>query len=174
LDTEKLRATTKNQISQSAKNLSDPDIRFLVETLAEKDDVLRYKAFLLLQASSQKLPIIYQYWDILVKKLDNENSYQRSVGLMLVAENVRWDKEGKFAKTIDKYLSCCSDEKFITARQAIQGLANIVDATNQYNDAIKQKLSSLSLAQYKENQQKLLNKDIANIQKIIERKSKPK
>jgi len=31
---------------------------------------------------------------------------------MLIAENVRWDKEGKFGKTLNKYLECCSDEKF--------------------------------------------------------------
>lgn len=174
MDTNELKATSKNQIPQLAKNLSAADISFLVETLAEKDDTLRYNAFLLLQANSREFPSVYPYWNVLAEKLESDNSYQRSLGLMLLAENVRWDKDGKFAKTIGKYLSCCMDEKFITARQTIQGLANVIEATSKYNDKIKQKLTSLPLAQYKENHQKLLNKDIANILKIIERKTKSK
>ena len=89
---------------------------------------------------------------------------------MLIAENVRWDTEGKFKQAIDRYLTCCVDEKFITARQAIQGLATVVAATNKYNDKIKESLTKLSLDKYKVNQQKLLQKDIAYILKIVEGK----
>jgi hypothetical protein len=117
--------------------------------LAEKDDALRYNAFLLLKAHSRVSPSVYEYWDELEKKLDSPNSYQRSLGLMLIAENVRWDKGGKFGITISKYLSCCTDEKFITARQAIRGLENVIGATDEYGEKIRQNLTGLSLAQYK-------------------------
>jgi len=30
---------------------------------------------------------------------------------MLIAENVRWDKESKFRGVIEKYFRCCTDEK---------------------------------------------------------------
>jgi hypothetical protein len=112
---------------------------------------------------------VYKYWDEFEKKLDNENSYQRSLGVMLIAENVRWDQGGKFSKTISKYLNCCTDEKFITARQTIQGIEIIVNATDKFNDIIKQRLVNLQLSQYKDNQQKLLTKDISNVLKKINR-----
>ncbi len=172
LNKEDLKAVSKEQIPELAKNLSAVDVRFLVDALAEKDDSLRYNAFLLLQANSRQSSSVYPYWDVLAEKLESDNSYQRSLASMLIVENVRWDKDCKFAKSISKYLRCCEDEKFITARQAIQGLAIVVGSTDQYNDRIKQELSSMSYAHYKENQQKLLNKDIANVLAIIQNKRK--
>ncbi len=169
LNSERLKTVTKDQILALSKILTATDIRFLVETLNEKDDMLRYNAFLLLQAYSRLFSAVYEYWDELEKKLDSDNSYQRSLGIMLIAENMRWDKEGKFGKTISKYLSCCVDKKFITARQTIQGLEIILKATDKFNDTIKQSLANLQLSQYKENQQKLLSKDISKILKIINR-----
>jgi hypothetical protein len=55
------------------------------------------------------------------------------------------------------------DEKFITARQAIQGLVHVVEATDAYNERIRQALSGLKLEKYKKNQQKLLQKEISAI-----------
>ncbi len=166
MNIEELEALSKDRITAQAKNLNAVDIKLLVETLNEKDDKLRYNAFLLLQAFSKEQSLVYQYWDVLAKKLESDNSYQRSLGVMLIAENVRWDKDGKFAKLIDKYMACCNDEKFITARQTVQGLGTIIKSTGKYKDAIKQDLAKLQFTQYKENQQKLLQKDVLNVLKL--------
>jgi hypothetical protein len=171
MDTQNLMKLAKTKIPELAKKLNKTDVTFLVERLSEKDDVIRYNAFLLLQANSREFPYTYEHWNTLEGKLESDNSYQRSLGLMLIAENVRWDKASKFDKSIGKYMGCCADEKFITARQAIQGLANVLDATDKYNNQIKQHLSMLQFSQYKENQQKLLTKDVANIIKLMEKKS---
>jgi hypothetical protein len=101
MNTDELKVVTKDQIPALSKSLSLADIRFLVETLNEKDDKLRYNAFLLLQSSSRMFPFAYGYWGELEKKLISDNSYQRSLGIMLIAENVKWDKEDKFNKTIN-------------------------------------------------------------------------
>ena len=88
--------------------------------------------------------------------------------MRLIAENVKWDKNNRFSKTINKYLNCCNDEKFITARQTIQALETILKATDKFNSEIKEKLISLQLEQYKKTQQKLLNKDKFRILQLIE------
>jgi len=170
MNAEELSVLSKSAIPEAAKNLSKKDVAFLVETLSEKDDALRYNAFLLLQANSRLAPETYTHWSTLQGKLGSANSYQRSLGLMLLAENVRWDKEGKFRNVIDSYLNCCVDEKFITARQAIQGLARVIEATDSYNDKIKHGLNSLDFSKYKENQQSLLKKDVAAILKLLDKK----
>jgi hypothetical protein len=162
MNPDQLKTLPKDQIDASAKNLTSADIKFLVETLSEKDDKIRYSSFLLLQAYSKEQSSVYQYWDVLAKKLDSDNSYQRSLGIMLIAENIRWDKEGKFGAVFEKYMVCCSDEKFITARQTIQGLETIMETTDKYSAEIKKALATLDFKQYKENQQKLLKKDVAN------------
>jgi hypothetical protein len=174
MNTNELKALAKNEIPTQAKNLNTTDIHFLIQTLNEKDDALRYNSFLLLQANSREFPFVYEYWSNLEEKLENSNSYQRSIGVMLIAENVKWDKADRFSKTIKKYLSCCNDEKFITARQTIQGLEVILKATDKFDNEIKQVFGNLQLAQFKENQQKLVNKDISKILKIIENKKKLK
>lgn len=164
-----VESVSKIQIPTIAKTLTSQDISYLVNLLQEKNDKKRYNAFLLLQAHSRLQPSIYAHWDTLESKLDSDNSYQRSLGLMLIAENVRWDKEGKFKQVIGKYFRCCNDEKFITSRQAIQGLQAVIEATNKYNSEIAQRLRNVSLIQYKDNQRSLLNKDIAKILALIER-----
>jgi hypothetical protein len=167
VDNNQLLALKKDQISSKANILTAKEVEFLVETLKEQDDKLRYNAFLLLQAHSKGYNTVYPYWDKLAEKLDSDNSYQRSLGIMLLAENVRWDTEGKFAGVIDKFLVCCTDEKFITARQTIQALAVIIKAADKYNATIAKGLAGLDFSKYKENQQSLLKRDVATIQKLL-------
>jgi hypothetical protein len=162
-----LAAISKDQIYLKAKTLSAQDVAFLVDELSEKDDKLRYNAFLLLQAYSAFASLVYGYWDVLAQKLNSDNSYQRSLGVMLMAENIRWDSEGKFAASLSKYLACCSDEKFITARQTMQALTKIAGITKAYNKTIAQHISLLDFSKYKVNQQSLLKKDLAALQKKL-------
>jgi hypothetical protein len=150
-----------------ASKLGKADVYFLIKMLSEKEDAVRYNSFLLLQNSSLELPYTYEHWNELEKKLGSDNSYQRSIGLMLIAKNVKWDKEGKFEKALRRYLKCCADEKFITARQAIQGLTTIIKTNSKYNEKIEKSLRNLQLSNYKENQQKLLNKDITATLKML-------
>ncbi len=167
MNIDKLQTIGKSEIPSLAMNLTEAEVTFLVKMLSEKDDTLRYHAFLLLQENSRKSALVYEHWNELEEKLESTNSYQRSLGLMLISENVRWDKEGKFGKTLNKYLICCEDEKFITSRQAIQGFANVLKATSKYDEQIEQGLNQLHTEQYKENQQRLLKKDSANILNMI-------
>ena len=168
MDINGLKTLPKEQILTVSKKLTNVDVDFLIPFLTEKDDKIRYNAFLLLQAVSKESSLVYNYWNELEEKLASDNSYQRSIGVMLLAENVRWDKQDRFSKALSKYLPCCNDEKFITARQAIQGLQTIVKTTDKHNQEIKQGLAKLKLSQYKENQQSLLNRDITNVLKEIE------
>ena len=101
----------KDDLPDLLPTLNAPDINQLVSWLTEKEDNFRYKCFLLLQSRSEQASDVYPYWDTFVEKLDNDNSYQRSLGLMLIAENVRWDSNGKFDQILDRYLSFCDDEK---------------------------------------------------------------
>jgi hypothetical protein len=164
MDIEKIRELPKDKIAEAAKNLSSSEVKFLVPLLAENDETVRYRAFLLLQEHSHISPALYSFWDELVAKLSSDNSYQRSIGAILVAENVRWDHEGKFQNAIDAYLKCCSDEKFVTSRQAILALASIIRATDAYNKKIRQALKQLPIEKYKaSSQQSLLKRDMTKI-----------
>ena len=153
----------KNDLSSYSEHIGCGDIEVLVEWLNEKDDDIRYATFLLLQMLSQKDDRVYKHWDTFVGKLDHENSYQRSLGIMLIAENITWDKDEQFAKICSAYLDHCDDEKFVTARQSIQGIKKIVRQTNQYRKEIIDRLVGLDFEKRKDTQKGLLLLDTVEV-----------
>ena len=160
---EEIMAIPKEELQQAAQALEKDSIPQLVEWLTLKDDSIRYQAFLLLQNRSMLFDDVYPYWSIFQSKLKSDNSYQRSLGLMLMAENVIWDTESRMEETIDEYLNLLDDEKPITVRQCIQSLGKIAAAKPGLQQKIASRLISLDLMQVKESMRKLILLDILNV-----------
>ena len=169
LTRETIESCEKENLPSLAFTLEKADIATLVGWLIEKDDNFRYKCFLLLQSRSEQQPDVYPFWDMFVEKLQCENSYQRSLGLMLIAENTRWDQAGKFETIIETYLSLCDDEKPVTVRQCIQGLGKVVPCKPACHGRITEKLTAIDLMQRKETQRKLLLLDILSVLILIQK-----
>jgi hypothetical protein len=164
---EQLFAIKKEAMSEESKKLDKEDIAQLVDLLTLKDDQIRYQAFLLLQNRAAQVDDVYQYWDIFQDKLKSDNSYQRNIGLMLIAENARWDTDDKMANTIDEYLDRLHDEKPITIRQCIQSLGIIVPYKPDYINQIKDALMQLDIMSIKDTMRKSILLDIINVLLII-------
>ena len=160
---ESIQTCEKEALPDLVPTLGSADIDQLVSWLTEKDDNFRYKCFLLLQARSKEYKDVYPYWDVFVEKLNSENSYQRSLGLMLLAENTRWDDSGKFEEIAERFLSFCDDEKPVTVRQCIQSLNKIVPFKKTCLSMITDRLVSIDLMQRKETQRKILLMDILSV-----------
>ncbi|SFH00392.1 hypothetical protein SAMN05660649_03492 [Desulfotomaculum arcticum] len=160
---EKMLSYEINNLSWLADSLHADDIDQLIKWLGEKDDTIRYSSFLLLQERSREHNDVYPYWDVFLNKLHSSNSYQRSIGLMLMAENAKWDKEGRFDEAIDFLLSFCDDEKPITVRQCIQSLCKVVPYKRHLCAKIAHKLVSIEIMKRKETQRKILLLDILNV-----------
>ena len=167
MTTEDLMSISKCDLPEASKALNKEDIPQLIEWLTQKDDSIRYPAFLLLQNRSLFFADVYPYWDILRNKLKSDNSYQRSIGLMLIAENVRWDEENRMEDTIDEYLTLLDDEKPITIRQCIQALGKIASAKPGLNDKISSRLTSFDVMAVKETMRKSILLDILNVLLMI-------
>jgi len=98
----------------------------LFKNLESKNDSVRFNAFKeLIAITDNKVSWIYDKWFILLDKISSTNSYQRSIGLMLIANLCKSDLENRTGSIIDKYLDLFDDEKFITSRQAIQNVWKI-------------------------------------------------
>lgn len=163
ITTEKLLSYEKNDLVEVAEKLQANEINQLIEWLGEKNDCIRYNSFLLLQHRSETHNDVYGYLDVFLDKLNSANSYQRSIGLMLVAENARWDEGNEYDKIIDLYLSFCYDEKPITVRQCIQSLSKVVSYKKHLCTKITEKLMSIEIMERKETQRKILLMDILNV-----------
>lgn len=158
--TKELLLNHKDDLNCLLGKVWEDDIGLLVEWLREKDDTIRYAAFQLLKLLSLNSSRVYKYWDTFAGMINDHNSYQRSLGLMLISENVRWDKEDKFGTICNDYLKHCDDEKFITARQCIQGLSAICEHSAKYNREIVDMLLKIDLNRRKDTQKSLLLMDI--------------
>ena len=110
---------------------------------------------------------VYPFWDVFCEKLKSTNSYHRSIGLMLIAHNVRWDKENKIDVIITDYLTLLDDEKSITVRQCIQSLSKIVPYKTHLHNKIANELMSINIMEVKETMRKLIMMDILSILALI-------
>ncbi len=153
----------RNKIPEAAKSLTKEDIKQLVEWLSLKENDIRYQAFLLLQKRSEISDDVYYYWDIFREKLKSDNSYQRSIGLMMIAENARWDKEEKLEEAMEEYLEHLHDEKQITIRQCVQSIAKIILFKPELKELIINKLISMDLMAIQETMRKPILTDILNV-----------
>jgi hypothetical protein len=165
-----LMQVDKNDVSEAAKRLDAEDIKQLVAWLSEKNDEIRYPSLLILQSRSRTAGDVYPYRETFREKLKSDNSFQRSIGAMMIAENAQWD-DGWLDGVIAEYLELLKDEKPITVRQCIQYLAKIVPYKPGLHNIIAERLMSLDLSKVKETMRRLVLIDILEILAMI-RKAK--
>ena len=166
---EKLISIDKNDLEEASKTIDKNDLPLIIDWLSEKNDKIRYHTFLLLQNRSLYYDDVYPFWEKFVEKLKSGNSYQRSIGLMLIAENARWDKVNRFDDIIDEYFAILDDEKPITIRQCIQSFSKIIPHKNHLHIKIANKIMAIDITKIKETMQKLIQIDILSILAIIRR-----
>ena len=164
---EKLLSFDKNDLQEVSKTISAEDVPQLVEWLSEKDDTLRYQSLLLLEYRSEHSDDVYPFWNIFYEKLKSTSSYHRSIGLILIADNAKWDKENKIDTTINEFLVLLADEKPITVRKCIQVLCKIVPYKIHLHNRIANELMSINIANVKETMRKLILLDILGVLLII-------
>ncbi|AOT72460.1 hypothetical protein [Geosporobacter ferrireducens] len=169
INLERLFTIEKENLLEFSKTLKAEDISQLVEWLTVKDDKLRYHSLLLLEHRSEEYNDVYPFWDIFCEKLRSTNSYQRSIGVMLIAANVKWDRENKIKITIDDYLRILDDEKPITVRQCIQSLKKIVAYRIDLHNKVASELISIDIMNIKPTMRKLILVDILNILVLIKK-----
>ncbi len=93
----------------------------LIERLAVEDNKIRKEALdKIIELTEEEVDWIYDYWDLFVKKLYSENSYQRTIGMFILSNLAKSDSENRFEGILDEYLMITEDEKFITSRQTLQ------------------------------------------------------
>lgn len=169
---ENTQAVDKDRLQKAAGDLSKEDISQLVDWLALKENNIRYQGLCLLQRRSNLFDDVYPFWGIFRHKLQSENSYQRSIGLILIAENAKWDRENKLENVIDEYLELLNDEKPITIRQCVQGLGKIVSHKPELKAKIIDRLVTFDLMAIKETMRKSILLDLLNLLLMIRKESK--
>ena len=159
IDSNTMSLVTPENAADYAAALSAEDVPALVEQLASAEDKIRYPAFLLLKERSAIRADVYPFWDVFDAKLTDANSYQRSIGSMLISANARHDAAGKLRQSLPRYLALLSDPKPITVRQCAQALPEILRAKPEFAEPICDAILRVSLMDYKDTMRKLILMD---------------
>ena len=139
----------------------------LVNGLFDKNDKAAYGCLKELVSVSEQGNSVYPFLDTFVDMMENENSYVRTRGLLLISANAKWDSDYKIDEIIDKYLRHISDNKPITARQCIKALPNIAKYKPDLVDDIRTALNKANPGRYADSMQPLVLNDIRAVLKAI-------
>ncbi|HWQ05812.1 MAG TPA: hypothetical protein VN453_01265 [Feifaniaceae bacterium] len=156
IDDATLSLITPDNAAQIAMTLCADDMPALIERLNSAEDKIRYPAFLLLRAHSYGSADLLPFWDELADKLTSENSYQRSLGAMLLAANARHDSAGRMRSTLPRFLALLNDPKPITVRQCAQALPEILAAQPELASEIASAILAVDLLGFKDTMRKLI------------------
>lgn len=118
-------------------------------------------------AESQETDEWYEYFDDFASLLDHPKSLVRNRALHILAANAQWDEENRFDAILPAFLAHITDEKPITARQCIKALPQVGLAKPQYIPSLLSCLRSADLSKYKDSMRPLIEKDIAETEKIL-------
>ena len=139
----------------------------IVAKLTAKDDKYACALADKIISESQETDEWYEYFNDFASLLNHPKSLVRNRVLYILAANAQWDEENHFDSIISDYLTHITDEKPITARQCIKALAQLGVAKPLYIPRILSCLQDADLSKYKDSMRPLIEKDIAETEKIL-------
>lgn len=140
-----------------------------MDGLLSNNNTEAYNCLKNLEALSSISSDVYPFFDHFVEMLNNENSYIRTRGLLLIAANAKWDENNKIDEIIHKFLKCIADPKPITARQCIKSLPGLARYKPELKEDIKKALQYMNLLNYKESMLNLIATDRQKALRDIEK-----
>ena len=139
----------------------------IIVKLTSKDDKFACAFADEVIAESRETDAWYQYFNDFAELLSHPKSLVRNRALYILAANAQWDEENRFDSVLPDFLAHITDEKPITARQCIKALAQVGRAKPQYIPAILAALHDADLSKYKDSMRPLIEKDIAETEKML-------
>ena len=103
--------------------------------------------------------------NIIAKLTSKDDKYDCAITIL--AANAQWDEKDRFDEILTEFLTHVTDEKPITARKCIKSLIQVGQAKPQYISVILARLQEADLSKYKDSMRPLIEKDIAETEKIL-------
>ncbi len=115
----------------------DKDLKKFIDDLESKDDTIRLNALqTILKITEDEVDWVYEVWDDLIDRLDDENSYQRTIAIRVLCNLAKSDAENRMKSSLNHLLAHTRDEKFITSRICIQSIWKVAATSSQAREII--------------------------------------
>ena len=135
------------------------DVADDLRLLFSSNNNIAYQALERLRVQSEKDASVYQHFEELAAMLKHDNSYVRTRGLVLIADNIQWDAQGRFEALAPEYCQHITDIKPITARQCLKALKRIIPYKPALWPMLEETLRMANFSHYPASMQPLLEKD---------------
>jgi hypothetical protein len=146
----------------------EASIKERIDNLGSTDDKIRMEALqAILNITENKVDWVYDVWDDLTCKLDDENSYQRSIAIMVLCNLAKSDAENRLKASLSRLLEHTRDDKFITSRQCIQCIWKVAAANSQNREIIIDHLGQRFAECAGEKHYNLLRQDIIQSMRLL-------
>ena len=146
----------------------DEHVKQYFDNLRSTDDKIRMDAFQnVMKLTDHKVVWVYEVWEELFEKLNSENSFQRSIGIIVLCNLAKSDVDDRLISTLDLILAHTKDEKFITSRQCIQNVWKIAVASPRAREKVIDHLEKRFTECLPEKHYNLLRTDIIQSMKYI-------
>lgn len=125
------------------------------------DANIRYASFQdLIRITNQPVDWAYEVWDDLLLQLKHKNNHQRAIAAQLLSNLAKSDTAGRMITDFEKLFAVTYDEKFVTARHALQSLWKVAIV---YKDLVVAKLTERFENAMAEKNGTLIRYDISEI-----------
>jgi hypothetical protein len=116
----------------------------LIAGIASDIPEIKYKSGKALILVSEENPkLIYPNWDKIVKLLDSENTFMKSIGVMIIANLAVVDSKNRFDIIFEKYYKLIDDDSMITAANLVGHSGKIAKVKPKLQERITNKLLSI-------------------------------
>jgi len=146
----------------------DKEVKEHIANLDSTNDEIRLKALqTVLALTESRVDWAYEVWDDLFEKLSDENSFQRSIAIMVLCNLAKSDPEDRLHDSLDLLLAHTKDDKFITSRQCIQNIWKVATTSQQTRERVLAHLEKQFRECAEEKHYNLIRQDIMQSIKLL-------
>lgn len=138
-----------------------------MQQLYEKDSSEAYRNLQQMEVYSETYDGLYPYLPEFIAMLKSEKYVVRVRGFRLLCKQARWDTEKKIDQQIDEILCALDDEKPTAVRQALAALKELAVYKPELHAEIRHKVQAIHIISYKDTMQGLIEKDMAQLMKLV-------
>lgn len=139
----------------------DQHIKEIYDNLASTDDAVRMGALqAVLELTENKVDWVYEVWDDLLQRLNHQNSYQRTIAILVLCNLAKSDTQHRLDNSLNLLLAHTKDDKFVTSRKCLQSIWKVAAASPQNRSKVIDHLEKRYRECTSETHYNLLRQDI--------------
>ena len=140
----------------------------IYKKLTNKNDKVAYEYAKSISVESSKSDKYLKMIPVFAAMLEDESSYIRTRGFMLICSQARWADRDQIKDIYDRMSTLLYDSKPTVVRQCLKALQEVVLFRPELSKTIKKSINKIDINSYKDSMSSLIQKDIDELMKMID------